>query len=247
MRPVTKLQLGDFVTLLDGTTHHQIQISYKPYQNAKNPLGANIGEFCSYCERPVSDESLAVEHIQAKGLPKYAHLEFLWINFLLACARCNGKDNKSDKDVVLANIHLPHLNNTMLSIHYGQGGLVQIHPNLAVGSPEYQKAKALIELVGLDKCPGHSDYKYKDKRWLRRDKVWQLAIGYESHYQKGDVTIKTIIDLALGRGFFSIWFTVFKNHSEVREALIQSFDGTTTSCFDPQNNFNPIPRNNPNI
>lgn len=244
MRPVTKLKPGDTVILLEGTTH-QIQATYKPYQDAKYPLGANIGEYCSYCELPVSDAALEVEHIQAKSLTKYKHLEFSWINFLLACSRCNGRDNKFNKDVVFANIHLPHLNNTMLSIEYGQGGLVQVHPNLVVGSPEYQKAKALIDLVGLDKDPSHPDYKYKDKRWLRRDIVWQLATDYELDYRQGNVRIKAIIDLAISRGFFSVWFTVFKKHPKIRAALIQNFTGTTLSCFDPQNNYNPIPRNPP--
>lgn len=242
MRPVTKLKPGDSVALLDGTTH-TIQAIYKPYQSAKYPLGANIGEYCSYCERPVSDAALAVEHIQAKGITKYAHLEFSWTNFLLSCARCNGTDNKGTKDVVLTNIHLPHLNNTMLSIHYGQGGLVQIHPNLIAGSPEYQKAKTLIELVGLDKCPA----KLGDNRWRRRDDVWKLAVRYEDKYRQTNTTIEDIIELAKPRGFFSIWFTVFEDHPDVKKALILNFSGTTTTCFDSQNNFNPIPRNNPNI
>jgi len=242
MRPVSKLKPGDSVTLLDGTLH-EIQATYKPYQDAKYPLGANIGEFCSYCECPVTDAALAVEHIQAKSLTKYAHLEFSWSNFLLACARCNGKDNKSNKDVVLTDIHLPHLNNTMLSIHYGQGGLIRIHPNLVVDSPEYKKAKALIELVGLDKCPA----KLGDNRWRRRDIVWQLAMRFEDKYRQTKTTVEDIIELAKSRGFFSIWFTVFKNHPNVRAALIQNFVGTTVGCFDPQNNYNPIPRNPPNI
>ena len=94
MRPVTKLKPGDSITLIDKT-RHQIQAIYKPYGNAKEPLAANIGEYCSYCERPVSDAALAVEHIKAKGLPKYKYLQFEWLNFLLACARCNGADNKA--------------------------------------------------------------------------------------------------------------------------------------------------------
>jgi len=241
MRPVSKLKPGDSVTLLDGTIH-EIQAIYKPYQAAKYPLGANIGEFCSYCECPITDAALAVEHIQAKSLTKYAHLEFSWINFLLACARCNGKDNKSNKDVVLTDIHLPHLNNTMLSIHYGQGGLVQVHPNLVVGSAEYKKAKALIDLVGLDKCPA----KLGDNRWRRRDIVWQLAMRFEDKYRQTKTTVEDIIELAKSRGFFSIWFTVFKNYPKVRQALIQNFAGTALECFDPQNNYNPIPRNSPN-
>jgi len=242
MRPVSKLKPGDSVTLLDGTTH-EVQTTYKPYQNAKDPLAANIANYCSYCEKPITDEASAIEHVQAKSLTKYVHLEFAWSNFLLACSRCNGADNKWNKDVVFGNIHLPHLNNTMLSIEYGQGGFVQVHSNLIVGSPEYQKAKALIDLVGLDKCPG----KFGDNRWQRRFEVWKLATKYEQKYTQEETTIEIIIDLALPRGFFSVWFTVFKNHPEIRAALIRNFAGTTVQCFDPQNNYNPIPRNLSNI
>lgn len=138
-------------------------------------------------------------------------LRFTWSNFLLSCARCNGTDNKGDKDVIYKNIHFPHKNNTMLSIEYGQGGLVQVHSNLVVGSPEYQKAKALIDLVGLDKDPSHPDYKRKDKRWLRRDIVWQIAVECEDDYQKEKVGLEYIIKVAIPRGFFSVWFTVFKD------------------------------------
>ncbi len=246
MRPVTKLKPADFVTLLDKTMH-KIQATYEPYQSAKEPLAANIGEYCSYCERPVSDAALAVEHIKAKGLSKYERFRFTWSNFLLSCARCNGTDNKGDKDVIYKNIHFPHKNNTMLSIEYGQGGLVQVHSNLVVGSPEYQKAKALIDLVGLDKNPSHPRYKPKDKRWLRRDTAWLLAVKYEQKYQGGNIDLDSIIDLAVAQGFFSVWFTVFENYPEVRKALIQNFAGTTPSCFDPQNNYNPIRRNSTNI
>ncbi len=242
MRPVTKLKPGDFVLLLDKTMH-KIQATYKPYQSAKDPLSANIDNYCSYCEKPIKDEASAIEHIQARSLPQYAHLEFAWLNFLLACSRCNGADNKGNKDVVLSNIHLPHLNNTMLSVEYGQGGFVQVHSNLVVGSLEYQKAKALIDLVGLDKCPG----KFGDNRWQRRFEVWELATKYEEKYAQQETTIEIIIDLALPRGFFSVWFTVFENYPEVRKALIQNFAGTTAACFDPQNNYNPIPRNSINI
>ena len=48
--------------------------------------------------------------------------------------------------------------------------------------------------------------------------------------------------------FWSIWFTVFKNHDEVRAAMIDAFPGTAKNCFDPDNHYEPIDRNpdNPN-
>ncbi len=245
MRPVTKLTAGESVVLIDGSTH-AIQPVYKPHGTVKGPLSANIGEYCSYCEQPKHDKALEVEHIQPESLPQYKHLRFSWSNFLLACGRCNGKDNKTNKDVVFSNIHLPHLNNTLLSIEYGTGGFVQVHSELTPGSDEYNKAIKLISLVGLDKLPGHPGLN-KDKRWLRRDNAWKLATQYELEYQQGKVTIKTIMDLAKGYGFFSVWFGVFEEHPEVRKALIDSFPGTTLSCFDAENGYNPIPRNPPAI
>lgn len=244
MRPVKKLSSGDSIKLLDGAKH-SIRAKYKPYSDAKNPLVANIGEYCSYCEKPASDEAVHIEHIQPKDI--YKNLEFKWSNFLLACQRCNGSDNKGKKDVVLNNIHLPHLNNSMLSIQYGIGGIVQIHPKLTPNTTEYQKAKALIDLVGLDKRPGHNNCLPKDKRWMKRDNVWNLALRYVEKLNKKETDIECITDLAESRGFFSVWFTVFKDYPNVRGALIKRFKGTPKKCFDEDNNFEPIPRNTPNI
>lgn len=69
-----------------------------------------------------------------------------------------------------------------------------------------------------------------------------------SHFQKYDntgsiVDVQTIVDLVKGHGCWSIWFTVFKGHDEVRKALIENFPGTAASCFDAQNHFEPIYRN----
>lgn len=236
MRPVSKLKPKDRI-IIDGKSE-TIQETYKPYQNAKPVLTANIGEYCSYCERPASDEAVHIEHIQAKSISKYTHLEFSWSNFLLACSRCNGADNKAAQDVILNDIHLPHLQNTLMSIEYGIGGLVQVHSSLNQNSKEYQRAKNLIDLVGLDKRPGHNKYKSKDKRWQRRDIAWQKATRYKEKFENNKTDIETIIDLAKSKGFFSIWFTVFQNHSEVKLALINAFNGTAKECFDDKGNLN---------
>lgn len=39
---------------------------------------------------------------------------------------------------------------------------------------------------------------------------------------------------------WSIWFTVFKDHPEVRKELIDKFPGTAKDCFDPNNGYEPI-------
>ena len=233
MRPVSKW------VHTDNTIVPPILETYNPYQSAKEDLIRNIDSYCSYCESPVKDDAIHVEHIQPKGLAKYKHLEYKWSNFLLACARCNGADNKSDKDVIYGQIHLPNTNNTLLSIDYQEGGLAKANPLLQ--NIEYDNAVRLINLVGLDKRPGHADYKEKDKRWDKRREVWELAKRNYVKYQDGKIDEEVIIDLAKGYGFWSIWFKIFQNHLSVKSALIHSFNGTEKICFDV--NSNPVFRN----
>lgn len=44
--------------------------------------------------------------------------------------------------------------------------------------------------------------------------------------------LRQIITIAKQMGFFSIWMMVFKDDSEVTNALINSFPGTVRECFD---------------
>jgi len=80
-----------------------VQEDYRHHSEAKPDLVSRLGQYCSYCERPISTQ-LAVEHIQPQGLPKYEHLKGRWNNFLLACINCNS--TKQDKDVLFANLLL---------------------------------------------------------------------------------------------------------------------------------------------
>lgn len=77
------------------------------------------------------------------------------------------------------------------------------------------------------------------------DKVGKMELGkhISGKYIAGSVDVYTIVDLVKGHGCWSIWFTVFKGHDEVRKALIEEFPGTAASCFDAQNHFEPICRN----
>ncbi len=244
MRPVTKLSPGVY-HCQDGFTI-QINSGYPDYRDAKYPLVFNLGRMCSYCEKSFDDErELAVEHIQAKrykdgnGNYPYEALATKWDNFLLSCATCNGPDNKGDKNVVYGECHLPHLNNTFLSLRYKAGGVVEVNP--ALRGKSLDNAKALLLLVGLNKGP--KDSRPKDKRWLVRTEKWNLAMRYLRKLEAGSTDVETIVDLVKGHGCWSIWFTVFKEHPEVLKELIEQFPGTAKECFDPANNYEPVPRN----
>ena len=71
--------------------------AYGDYKEAKQDLVNRLGTYCSYCERRIAT-ILAVEHIQAKSLPHYAHLANDWNNFLLACVNCNSSKSAAEVD-----------------------------------------------------------------------------------------------------------------------------------------------------
>lgn len=238
MRPVVKLPVGSEVET--DSRGVQIAETYTPYRNAKPVLIASLGRYCSYCECAyLQDRDLHVEHIQPKGLPVYSHLQYSWSNFLLSCATCNGPDNKCNKDVRLGDVHLPHRNNTFLSLVYKDGGVVMVNPDLEGLSKQH--AENLLKLVGLDKGPATS--KSGDTRWRVRKEVWHLAERYERKYAEGMCDIEAVIDLAKTKGHWSIWFTVFASHAEVRRRLIIEFPGTASLCFDASNGYEPLHRN----
>ncbi len=243
MRPVNKLPIGSKIVLVNGETH-TINSDYSPYKCAKLALIANLGMYCSYCEDAYHQErDLHVEHIQPKNIvvksqKPYAHLETKWSNFLLSCATCNGADNKDTKQVVFGEVHLPHLNNTYLSLRYRAGGVVEANQELTGIS--YSNAVALLHLVGLDKTPITS--KSGDKRWCKRSNDWNIAQRYLDKYRSGKTDIDTIVDLVKSRGGWSIWYTIFCDIDDVRMALL-AFPGTAKQCFDPKNHYNPILRN----
>jgi uncharacterized protein (TIGR02646 family) len=224
MRPVNKWPIG--------TTYltHTIQQTYNPYNQAKPYLEANIGGYCSYCERVIEDEAMHIEHIQAKSLPMYFHLKYEWNNFLVACHRCNGVDNKHNKDVVFNQTHLPHINNTHLSISYFEDGTVTVTPGL--NPDETAKAQSLIDLVGLDKILGDPRHLEGDKRYERRKTAWKFAAKLKADYDKIDtfLTPVYIAEFAAIKGFWSVWMKVFNNNPEVQNELILAFNGTFPDC-----------------
>ena len=97
--------------------------TYARYEDAKQDLVNRLGSYCSYCERRIAT-LLAVEHIQPKALPQYAHLEREWTNFLLSCVNCNSA--KLTTPIELADYLLPDRDNTFLAYSYAITGMVEV-------------------------------------------------------------------------------------------------------------------------
>jgi uncharacterized protein (TIGR02646 family) len=217
--------------------------NYNPHGKAKHDLESNLGYYCSYCE--VFSSDLEVEHIISRD--QNSGLSHNWDNFLVACGRCNGRDNKTNKAVDLSITHFPHQNNTYKSFIYKEGGLVKINPVLSGDSIIH--ANNLMNLVGLDKYPGNPKYPdlKNDTRWDHRRQAWEWAKKRLSDYESGRLTAAQVVEFATLRGFFSIWYSVFALHPAVRQLLITEFAGTAGVCFDAADNYNPIDRNPANL
>lgn len=209
---------------------------YTDYKDAKSDLVARLGPYCSFCERPVVTQ-LAVEHIQPKGLPAYAHLTGSWNNFLLACVNCNS--TKKDKDVDPSNVLLPDRDNTFAAFQYLADGTVEPSAEATQNGLRTQ-ADSTLRLTGLDKAalstPDENGKQVALDRMSQRMEAWLAAVEAKSDLQSNPTNhllCDYIIKLAEKTGFFSVWMTVFTNHPMMLSRLIDSFSGTKGSgCFD---------------
>jgi hypothetical protein len=176
-------------------------------------LTAQLGKYCSYCERYISI-GLAVEHVLPKSL--HPELETTWTNFLLGCTNCNSV--KGAQDIGIDDSLWPDRDNTLLAIVYAKGGLVTL-PN-GLNAVQQLKAQTLLDLVGLQRHPAASGTKpaRRDKRWQDRDNVWELAEKCRENFKKlgqADEAKKLVLEVAKSRGFFSVWMIVFENYPDI--------------------------------
>ncbi len=141
--------------------------AFSCYQDAKQPLVNRLGEYCSYCEGPVSS-GLHVEHILAKA--DHPHTEHDWDNLLLACFNCNStKGTKST--VVQASYYWPHLDNTARAFEYTSDG--RVVPSSTLTSAERLRASKTLALTGLQRFGPNASV--ADYRWLHRREAWSKA------------------------------------------------------------------------
>ena len=220
---------------------------FERYQDAKPHLVARMGPYCSYCERPILTQ-LAVEHIQPKGLPQYAHLERRWDNLLLGCVNCNA--HKGDNDVLLGDLLLPDRDNTFVAFDYRADGTVR--PSSSSGHSVRQMGANTLALVGLDRrsLPPHDENgkMIALDRVAQRMETWSIAQEAQREVARnpGNEDLRRMtVRLAQSKGFFSIWMTVFQGDTDMRVRLLDAFPGTRDSgCFDAATTH-PIPAPNP--
>lgn len=214
-------------------------IDYSAYQDARGDMITRLGEYCSYCEMH-ADADLAIEHVKHKD--QYPQYELDWANFLLSCRNCNSTKGRTDTgDNQFLEYLWPDKDNTFFAIAYSVGGIVKANPNLS--SQLHAKADRLIRLVGLHRTP-NNDPQMRDRRFNNRREAWDIAANRKSAIQNNDsIELRdTVVELALAKGYFSIWMTVFHDDPDMLRRLIEAFPGTSTNCFDPSNGYATVNR-----
>lgn len=205
--------------------------TYTKYEDAKQDLVNQLGSYCSYCERRIVT-LLAVEHIQPKSLPQYAHLETEWTNFLLACVNCNSA--KLATPVEFDQFIMPDRDNTFVAFKYEENGRVEVLDTL---TPAHQAmASATCELVALNRLE-HQGWKEDMlfsalERISQRVQAWIQAKEARLDYENGRSSARAIAREAASAGLFSIWMAAFEGCSEVRKEIIKAFPNTAMDCFD---------------
>ena len=211
-------------------------VVFAEYKDARDPLIKAIGDYCSYCENALHS-SIDIEHVQPKkGKAGRPDLELVWDNFLLACDYCNPI--KGHQPIVLDDYFWPDRDNTFQAFMY----VADQPPAPADGltASDRETACRTLELTGLDRVPGHPHYSDRDRRFGKRKEAWGVALLALQRYRAPHgISALDVALMAVPRGFFSIWMTVFREHPEVRQLLLREFKAAD-DCFWP--NADPKPR-----
>lgn len=207
------------------------------YEDAEPYLNERIGRYCSFCELPIFHVP-EVEHKEGK---KSGGQITKWENLLYGCKYCNTRKAQKIKAGELSKWIWPDKDNTFLAFTY-RNGLPKVNEGYLKNISEdvYNKAVSLFNGVCLDFQP--KNVRDKDKRWQKRIETLNLAEHNRKFWLKirnseyRNEGLDTIIELAKGSGFFSIWMMVFEDDKEIKNALIASFPGTARECFDEDGN-----------
>jgi len=181
-----------------------------------------VGRYCSYCEYPVRHVPHA-EHVVPKD--RFPEWRDRWDNLAVGCTYCNGhKGHELPRPEHLDDYLWPTRDNTARAFTYAN-----VVPEVADGlSPlvRHQAAhlRGLVQL-GIQ----------EDERDKARAETFILAQRYFSQMRGAEDPVllrEAIVDLALAKGFFSVWMEVFASDQDMRRRLIDAFPGTAQDCFD---------------
>ena len=215
MRSVDK---GSSPLGVDGTP-----LVFEQYIDAAPYLKAQLGRFCSYCERTIP-VNLAVEHKRPKR--KYPELEHAWSNLLLACGNCNSC--KGEREPVGGDPAFPDEVDTGAMYIYLPSG--KIKPKDGLNESDSARAAAMLSLLGLDRPPNFGGP--SDHRWFDRLEVWRKAeqSSRDLAESDSDALRRCIVEVAHSSGGYSIWMTEFIGNTDMSARLTSIHPGTRSAA-----------------
>ncbi|MCA9699774.1 MAG: HNH endonuclease [Myxococcales bacterium] len=201
-------------------------VEFAEYQDAKPYLLERLGNYCSYCGMRI-DAGLHVEHVSPKSIDPERCRE--WNNLLLACVHCNSIKSAAP---TREDDCFPDTENPMLLLEYGPDARVRAMPGLTPS--EDARARRIIDLVGLDRTPEHSQYSKLDYRWIHRREAWDIAWRSLRNLRLSDTVEfrEQIIATAVADGYWPVWYAAFAGDVDLRCRLVRAVRGTCQCCFD---------------
>jgi uncharacterized protein (TIGR02646 family) len=206
---------------------------FEDYSEARPALCDRIGSYCSFCERYLSNPH--VEHIRCRD--SNPRLSGRWSNFLLSCTNCNStKGTKISTDADVSSHLWPHQDFVFTAYKYISEGRVAVNDSHDLTKETAEKAQKTADLVGLFKRPGagltpEQQRKRTDLRWSDRRDAWTTAVDWQRSFEqfRSPESIELLLKTVRKTGFFSVWYTVFCDDLEIRNALSSAFPGTAVS------------------
>jgi len=146
-----------------------------------------------------------------------------WENLVPSCFFCNRV--KWDRNSSRSDHLWPDIDNTDLAYEYEKSYVVR--PVAGLSADQNQAANNLINLTGINRTAVNSTR--KDRRWKNRQEAWKKAEEMLAAWQTQRNRPGLLIDIpviAESTGFFSIWMRVFKDDTNLRDAIRRKFPNT---------------------
>ena len=211
------------------------------YSEAKPFLCRTIGEYCCYCEFPISHVP-EIDHVVSKS--KAGGLTD-WNNLLLSCKYCNTRKGDAVDKKNVDDYMWPDEYNTGIAFSYkeprpciNKKELEQMDPS----GDAARKAEKIFNLVKLGEVPDgkQQDAREKYKRYWKREEtrvhakdcLTLLKDSIKDGRPISENVKKVIVDSAVADGFFSVWMSVFQDFPEILKEFISSFTGTNSRFYD---------------
>ena len=137
-------------------------------------LAAMTQGHCAFCDR-FTVEPESVEHFRPKSDSRFLHLAYSWENLFFCCGGCQN-EKREQWDELLLN---PDANDYSFSRYFVFDFTIgSISPNPRASAEDQSKARATIQIYGLDTLQRRRFRRLELKRWLNSKSLSINSFAY---------------------------------------------------------------------